>query len=103
VMRFWFDRGVDGFRVDAVDQAIKDSEFRNNPPIRDWHARTSTERLLRVHQRDHPELHERVAAPMRRIADGTGDRVLISEAYLPPERIMSCYGSDRDGFPTLIR
>lgn len=30
VMRFWFDRGVDGLRVDAVDQAIKDADLADN-------------------------------------------------------------------------
>src|SRR5262249_21370569 len=32
VMRFWFRRGVDGFRVDVVWHLIKDDEFRDNPP-----------------------------------------------------------------------
>jgi len=32
VMRYWFRRGVDGFRVDAVWHLIKDGEFRDNPP-----------------------------------------------------------------------
>ena len=32
VLRFWLDRGVDGFRVDAIHHLIKDAEFRDNPP-----------------------------------------------------------------------
>ena len=31
-MRFWLDRGVDGFRVDVIWHLIKDAEFRDNPP-----------------------------------------------------------------------
>jgi len=31
VMRFWLDRGVDGFRVDAVPFMAKDPELRNDP------------------------------------------------------------------------
>ena len=34
VMRFWLDRGVDGFRVDAIPVAIKDDRLRDNPPFR---------------------------------------------------------------------
>ncbi|NJL32596.1 MAG: hypothetical protein HC893_00455 [Chloroflexaceae bacterium] len=32
VLRFWFDKGVDGFRVDVIWLLIKDAEFRDNPP-----------------------------------------------------------------------
>ena len=32
VMRFWLDRGVDGFRIDALNFAMHDPEFRDNPP-----------------------------------------------------------------------
>ncbi len=31
VLRFWLDKGVDGFRVDAVDWLSKDARFRDNP------------------------------------------------------------------------
>jgi alpha-glucosidase len=32
VVRFWLDRGVDGFRVDAVNVIVKDAELRDDPP-----------------------------------------------------------------------
>ena len=32
ILRFWFDRGVDGFRIDVVHMIIKDRELRDNPP-----------------------------------------------------------------------
>ena len=32
VLRFWLDRGVDGFRVDVLWLLIKDAMFRDNPP-----------------------------------------------------------------------
>jgi alpha-glucosidase len=32
VMRFWLDRGIDGFRLDAIDRLVKDAEFRDDPP-----------------------------------------------------------------------
>ena len=28
----WVERGVDGFRVDAIDRPIKDVELRDDPP-----------------------------------------------------------------------
>jgi alpha-glucosidase len=36
VLRFWFDRGVDGFRIDAVDHIAPDVQLRDNPPDPDW-------------------------------------------------------------------
>ena len=32
IMRFWLDRGVDGFRLDAVTSFLFDPEMRDNPP-----------------------------------------------------------------------
>jgi alpha-glucosidase len=35
VARFWLDRGVDGFRIDALNFAMHDPELRDNPPAPD--------------------------------------------------------------------
>ncbi|MBX7459381.1 alpha-amylase family glycosyl hydrolase [Qipengyuania huizhouensis] len=35
VMRFWLERGVDGFRIDALNFAMHDPELRDNPPAPD--------------------------------------------------------------------
>ncbi|MBB3981831.1 alpha-glucosidase [Sphingobium fontiphilum] len=35
VMRFWLDRGVDGFRLDALNHAMHDPALRDNPPAPD--------------------------------------------------------------------
>ena len=32
VVRFWLDRGVDGFRIDAINFSMHDPELRDNPP-----------------------------------------------------------------------
>ena len=32
VLRFWLERGVDGFRLDAIDRLLKDPELRDDPP-----------------------------------------------------------------------
>jgi alpha-glucosidase len=42
VLRFWLDRGVDGFRVDALRQVLKDPELRDNPPNPDYRSTVPT-------------------------------------------------------------
>lgn len=36
VMKFWFNMGVDGFRVDAIWQLAKDEEMRDDPPTENY-------------------------------------------------------------------
>jgi alpha-glucosidase len=98
VLRFWFDRGVDGFRVDAIHHLIEDEQLRDNPPNPDWRAGMSpARRLIRTYTMDQPEVHDAIAA-MRRVADEYDDRVMIGEAYLPIDRLMAYYGVDLTGF-----
>ena len=40
VLRFWLERGVDGFRVDALRQLVKDEHLRDNPPNPDERTRS---------------------------------------------------------------
>ena len=98
VLRFWLDRGVDGFRVDAIHHLIEDEGLRDNPLNPDWRSGQSpTCRLIRLHTMDQPEVHDAIAA-MRRVADEYPDRVMIGEAYLPIDRLMAYYGVDLSGF-----
>jgi alpha-glucosidase len=97
VMRFWLERGVDGFRVDVVWQVIKDDRFRDNPPNPNFvEGQYHYSRLRPVYTADRPEVHE-VVAGMRRVIDAYDDRVLIGEIYLPIERLVSYYGKDLRG------
>jgi alpha-glucosidase len=97
VLRFWLDRGVDGFRVDVIWHLIKDANLRDNPPNPGWTAgEREIGRLLQVNSADQPEIHEIVAA-MRRVLDEYDERVLIGEIYLPVERLVAYYGSDLSG------
>jgi alpha-glucosidase len=97
VMRFWFRRGVDGFRVDVVWHLIKDDEFRDNPPNTSFRpADPPYHRLVPLYTADRPEVHD-VIAEMRRVAEEFPDRVLIGEIYLPLERLVAYYGRDLAG------
>jgi len=97
VLRFWFARGVDGFRIDVLWHLVKAADFPDNPPNPAYHeSMGEMHRVLQIHSTDQPEVHA-IAAEMRRIADSYGSRVLIGEIYLPLERLMHYYGRDTAG------
>ena len=98
VLRFWFDRGVDGFRVDAIHHLHEDEEDRDNPPDPNWRpGMPPNERWLQIRTIDQPGVHASIRA-MRRVADAYPDRVMIGEAYLPIDQLMAYYGADLTGF-----
>ena len=54
-MRFWLDKGVDGFRVDVIWHLIKDAEFRDNPPNPHYvEGRPPNEKILTQYSTDQP-------------------------------------------------
>ncbi|HEX2215409.1 MAG TPA: alpha-amylase family glycosyl hydrolase, partial [Xanthobacteraceae bacterium] len=98
VLRFWLDRGVDGFRVDAIHHLIEAEHLRDNPPNPDWRPNESpARRLARLYSLDQEETHEAIAA-MRALTDEYGERVMIGEASLPIEQLMAYYGVSSPGF-----
>ena len=76
---FWLDRGVDGFRLDAIDHAFHDESFRDNPPCR--HEQTPVkpyafqQHLYDMMQPEMTGFLERIRA----FADGWPERVLLGE------------------------
>lgn len=97
VLRFWLDKGVDGFRVDVIWHLMKDPEFRDNPVNPAWEpGQPGINRLLQVHSCDHPDIHQ-VVAELRSVIDSYPERVLIGEIYLPLERLVAFYGKDLQG------
>src|SRR5690606_6194738 len=69
VMRFWLDKGVDGFRIDVLWHLIKDDQYRDNPRNPD-HDPTDLpyNSLLPVYSTDQPEVHD-VVRRMRTLTD----------------------------------
>jgi alpha-glucosidase len=97
VMRFWLQRGVDGFRIDVIWHLIKDDQFRSNPPNPAFReGEPPHHAVLPLYTADRPEMQE-VIAEMRRVSDEFTDRVLIGEIYLPIDRLVTYYGRDLRG------
>jgi alpha-glucosidase len=97
VLRFWLDRGVDGFRVDVIWHIVKDDQFRNNEPDPNYQPHWAPHRqLLATYNADRPEVHH-IISRMRRVLDDYTDRMMVGEIYLPLERLMTYYGSEGAG------
>jgi alpha-glucosidase len=88
VLRFWLDRGVDGFRIDVAHGLVKDPRFpdagpgqrierlADRPPLPQW---------------DADGAHE-IYRTWRRIAEAyPGDRVLVGEAWVAPAPRLARY------------
>jgi len=94
VLRFWLDRGVDGFRVDVLWHLMKDPEFRDNPPNPAYEPhQPEIDKYLQLYSADHPDIHS-IVQEIRKVIDSYKDRVLIGEIYLPIERLVAYYGKD---------
>ena len=78
ILRFWFDRGVDGFRIDSGAMLTKDPEL---PEI--------TEGAPSPHS-DRDDVHE-IYRGWRKIADEYGNKVLIGEIWLPDAARLARY------------
>ena len=95
-LRFWLDRGVDGFRVDVISMMIKDDQFRDNPPNPDWKPGDNPDySQQRLYTDDRPEVHDLIRE-MRAVVDSYPDRVMIGEIYLPVSQLVQYYGPTLD-------
>jgi alpha-glucosidase len=82
VVRFWLDRGVDGFRLDAVNVIAKDAELRDDPPASGdfpFPLVGESAELDHVHSGNRPEAID----ALRAIREAAGDAFLVGEVYLP--------------------
>ncbi len=95
-LRFWFDRGVDGFRIDVAHSLIKEEGLPDADPVDlEWPRRPVEVdgELRRAPWQPHPhwdrdEVHE-VYQQWRRVADSYADpKVYVAEAWVDePERL----------------
>jgi len=78
VTRFWYKRGVSGFRLDAVDTLYEAADLRDNPiaPGKNAYGDQNTEE---IYTKKLPEMHD-VLRNLRKVANES-DAVLIGETW----------------------
>jgi alpha-glucosidase len=80
-MRFWLDRGVAGFRLDAITTLFEDPQLRNERETGGMNAQGDP-RLLNNMTDNLPEEHDVIRRMREMVEKYPGDRVLIGETYL---------------------
>jgi alpha-glucosidase len=88
VAEFWLKRGVDGFRLDAIDYGVHDPQLRDNPArprSPEHHAATGTfegspyERQVALYNKARPELSDLFFKPLFELTDRYDGRMLLAE------------------------
>jgi alpha-glucosidase len=89
ILRFWLDRGVDGFRIDVAHGLVKDEELRDNPGQLPPGAFGIGDEER--HAYDQPEVHG-VYRRWRSVLDSyPGDRVATGEIWVRDPQALARY------------
>jgi alpha-glucosidase len=97
VLRYWFDRGVAGFRIDVAHGLYKDALLRDDPPARPSdHPALLRGPLKPTYSSHRPEVHK-VYERWREIAAGyEPERLLLGETWeFDLDRLAAYYGREK--------
>lgn len=80
VARFWLDRGVDGFRIDALNFMMHDPQLRDNPPAPDTDRQRTRpfDFQIRTHNQSHPAIPDFIAR-IRKVTDSYNAIFTVAE------------------------
>ena len=92
VLRFWLDRGVDGFRVDASAVLAEDPLLRDDPPNPDAGSQPPPEAHIRAFSDNRPETLGWIEE-IRKVVDEYPDRVLLAEVQTADGQLAAFHGS----------
>lgn len=107
VAHFWLDRGVDGFRLDAINFGMHDLALRDNPPASSEGRRITRpfDMQRQIYNQSHPEMPQFLER-IRKLMDSYPDRFTVAEVGGPSplaemkaftsgdRRLNSAYGFD---------
>lgn len=84
VARFWLERGVDGFRLDAINFAMHDPQLRDNPPAPPTQAKRTRAFDFQRHlyNQSHPDIVD-FLEKVRAVTDAYAHRFTVAEVGGP--------------------
>lgn len=94
VLRFWMERGVDGFRIDVMGMIVKHPRLANNPVNPRW--RVGLEGVPKYvwrNNRNYPDVFLAVKG-IRRVLDEFPGRMAVGEVFGTPGEIANFYGNE---------
>jgi alpha-glucosidase len=96
ILRFWFDRGIAGFRIDVAHGLYKDADLRDDPPSAEPGGMGSRSGLAQVHSANRPESHQ-VYRDWRTVAESyQPPRLLLGETWVGDLARMAAFHGDGD-------
>lgn len=99
VLRFWMDKGVSGFRLDAITSLFEDLALKDEPYLTGPNAGINEfgeRKLKHIYTDNLPEVHE-VLRELRQVTNEYPGRILIGETYLPNVgELAKMYGRNGD-------
>jgi alpha-glucosidase len=98
IVRYWWHRGIAGFRIDVCNMMIKDAELRDNPPATEEDPLDQQFMGVKaLYNTDRPEAHD-ILRRWRAIADSYQPaRLLIGETNVDKlSTLMEFYGNGHD-------
>ncbi|MFN0095619.1 MAG: alpha-amylase family glycosyl hydrolase, partial [Dehalococcoidia bacterium] len=99
VLRFWFERGIDGFRVDALHMLIKHPDLPDNPVNERWdEGDRDANRVVRKYSQNWPDLFDAVS-DMSEVFDEFPGTMAVGEVVGRPETLARYV--DNNGRPGL--
>lgn len=92
VLRFWLEKGVDGFRVDAAEWTYKDPHFLDEPPNPHYKAgiATSYQKLQHIYTNALPE-NTLLIKKFADVLEEYRDKFLVTEEWVPIEHLIKTY------------
>lgn len=92
ILRFWFERGIAGFRIDTAHLIVKDDQLRDNPPADELdHPYVRSRGWKPVHTANQPAVHDVLRRWREVCREFQPEPVLVGETYVLDVRQLTAY------------